>query len=79
MEGVKAQYTTQLEQHKATLLAEGQVLERRRGVYEEICASLRVFIAGHGSSQEAKDRFHGSYATAWLWASDSVLKALHHF
>ena len=79
VEGVKAQYITEIEKVKATLVSEGQVLERRRRVYEDVCGSLRIFVAGHGDSQEAKERFHSAYAAAWLWASDPVLISLNHF
>jgi hypothetical protein len=79
IEGVKAQYVAEVEKVKATLVSEGQVVERRRRVYEEVCGSLRIFIAGHINSQEAKERFHSVYAAAWLWASDPVLISLNRF
>lgn len=79
VESVKAQYVAEVEKVKATLVSEGQVVERRRRVYEEVCGSLRVFIAGHISSQEAKERFHSAYAAAWIWASDPVLISLNRF
>jgi len=79
VEKVKALHTSEIEHLKANLLAEAQVIERRRHVYEEVCAALRIFITGHGNSAEAKDHFHASYSVAWLWASDSVLEALNIF
>ena len=79
VESAKALHTSEIERLKATLLAESQVTERRRRVYEEMCAALRVFIAGHGGTAEAKERFHSAHAAAWLWASDGVLAALNHF
>jgi hypothetical protein len=79
VEGIKALHISEIERLKATLLAEGQVTEHRRRVYEEMCAALRVFQAGHGATPEAKERFHAAHAAAWLWASDSVLTALNHF
>ncbi|VTU35778.1 hypothetical protein H4CHR_03745 [Variovorax sp. PBS-H4] len=79
VERIKAQQTAEIERLKADLQAEGSATERRRKVYEEMCGALRVFVAGHGNSPEAKDRFHAAYAAAWLWASDSTLTALHHF
>lgn len=78
VEGVKSQYAADIERLKAVLLSEGQVVERRRRVYEEMCLALRVFIAGHDSSSEAKDRFHAAYAAAWLWGSDDVITSLNH-
>ena len=79
VEGTKALHTAEIERLKAMLTAEGQVLERRRRVYEEMCSALRVFISGHEATPEAKERFHAVYAGAWLWASDQVLTALNRF
>jgi hypothetical protein len=79
VEGVKALHITEIERLKATLLAEGQLVEHRRRVYEEMCAALRIFQSGHGGSPEAKERFHAAHAAAWLWATDSVLAALNQF
>jgi len=79
VEEVKSLHIAETERIKAGLLREGQVLERRRLVYEEMCGSLRVFQAGHGGSLEAKERFHASHAAAWLWSTDSVLNALNQF
>ena len=79
VEGVKTLHASEIERLKATLLAEGQVTERRRRVYEEMCAALRVFQEGHDGTPKAKERFHAAHAAAWLWASDSVLTALNHF
>jgi len=79
VEGVRAEYAGELEQLKASLSSEEQVIERRRRVYEDVCASLRIFISGHDNSQAAKDAFHSAYAAAWLWASDSVLTSLNRF
>jgi len=41
VEGVKALHTSELERLKADLLTEGQITERRRRVYEEMCIALR--------------------------------------
>jgi|GEM_PF-968915 len=79
VESVKALHISEIEHLKATLLADGQVTERRRRVYEEMCAALRVFVSGHGATPEAKECFHAAHAAAWLWASDGVLVALSHF
>lgn len=79
VEGIKALHLADLERVKAALLSQGQITERRRRVYEQMCLALRVFIAGHGSASEAKERFHEAYAAAWLWASDDVLSALNKF
>ena len=79
VEGVRAEYAGELEHLRADLSSEGQVVERRRRVYEDVCTSLRVFVSGHGDSSVAKDAFLTAYAAAWLWASDSVLASLNRF
>lgn len=79
VEGVKASHTAEIERLKALLATEAQVTERRRRVYEEVCGSLRVFIEGHVSSEEAKQKFHSAYAATWLWASDEVVNELNRF
>jgi len=79
VEKAKSFHASELERVKAELFSEGQVTERRRRIYEEMCSALRVFIAGHGCTTEVKERFHAAYAAAWLWASDDVLRALNHF
>jgi hypothetical protein len=79
VERVKALHTTELERVKAALSAEGEFVERRRRVYEEMCAALRVFVAGHDQGPAGKERFHAAHAAAWLWASDHVLVALNRF
>jgi len=79
VEGVRSEYSGALEMLKANLSSEGQVTERRRRVYEDVCSSLRIFISGHDDSQAAKNAFHSSYAAAWLWASELVLERLNRF
>ena len=79
VEGVRSEYSGELERLKAALSSEGQVIERRRRIYEDICSSLRIFISGHDNSQAAKDAFYSSYAAAWLWASELVLERLNRF
>jgi len=79
VEGVKATHVADIERLKSTLSGEAQVTERRRRVYEEMCGALRVFVEGHVKTDEAKNRFHVAYATAWLWASDEALSELNRF
>ena len=79
VEEVKAEYASQLETLKSDLASEGQIVERRRRVYEATCSALRIFQAGHDNSETAKLAFHEAYSSAWLWASDDVLCLLNHF
>jgi hypothetical protein len=79
VEDVRTANAEALERLKSDLVAEGHVTERRRAAYEEICAGLRVFVAGHDQDTEAKERFHAAYAGAWLWLPDDALVALNHF
>ena len=79
VEAAKAEYSLAFEQHKAAIAAENQVIERRRKAYEDICSALRVFVAGHTKTDEAKERFHVAYASSWLWASEEVLAAPNRF
>jgi len=79
VESVKATHAAEIERLKSSLAADAQITERRRRVYEELCGAIRVFIEGHGNSNESKDRFHVAYASAWLWASDEALSALNRF
>ena len=79
VEAVKTSHTAEIERLKSTLASEAKITERRRQVYEEICGALRVFVDGHGSSEETKDKFHAAYAAAWLWASDEAVEELNRF
>jgi hypothetical protein len=79
VEGVKAAHTADIERLKTTLAIEAKTTERRRQAYEEICGAIRVFIEGHGNSEEEKGKFHTAYAAAWLWASDEAVGELNHF
>ena len=68
-----------IESVKSIYSNEDKVLERRRQIYEEIVSALRIFISGHGISTEQKEKFYEAYASAWLWAPDSVLIKLNTF
>lgn len=76
---VRTSNAAALERLKSDLAVVGQVTERRRGAYEEICAALRVFISGHEQDLRAKERFHAAYAGAWLWLPDDGINALNRF
>ena len=56
VEAVKSDYSLALERHKAELVSEGQAIERRRKIYDDICTALRIFTSGHDNSTEAKER-----------------------
>lgn len=79
VERIKTLHAVEVERLKSSLSTEVQTTERRRKIYEEICHALRIFIAGHESSDEAKNKFYAAYAMAWLWASDDVLNELNQF
>ena len=79
IERVKTQYLGEIERLKSSLAAENLALEKRRKVYEEIAASLRVFVAGHNAGDDTKNHFLAVYASAWLWAPDELVRALNAF
>ena len=74
-----SQITDKIESVKSIYNNENKVLEKRRQIYEEIVSSLRIFISGHGVTKEQKEKFYEAYASAWLWAPDSVLIKLNTF
>ncbi|WP_294892092.1 MULTISPECIES: hypothetical protein [unclassified Sulfuricurvum] len=71
--------TQKVEKIKSSLSKEEKILEKRRLIYEQIVSSLRIFISGHGVSDEQKEKFYEAYAAAWLWAPDEVLSNLNIF
>ncbi|MEW5832259.1 MAG: hypothetical protein AB1763_05430 [Campylobacterota bacterium] len=71
--------TKKVENVKASLSKEEKILEKRRLIYEQIVSSLRIFISGHGVSDEQKVKFYEAYSSAWLWAPDQVLENLNIF
>lgn len=71
--------TNKVENIKASLSKEEKILEKRRLIYEQIVSSLRIFISGHGISNEQKEKFYEAYAATWLWAPDEVLSSLNIF
>lgn len=79
VEGVKTQYSTEIERLRLALQQKGRLLDEKRRIYGRIADSLRIFIAGQTVDDKRKDQFLASYAGAWLWASDGVLEALHRF
>lgn len=79
VEGVKSQYIADIEKLKTTLSEGSKLLERRRKIYEDIACSLRIFLSGNKTGPEEREHFLNSYATAWLWAPDSVISSLNLF
>jgi hypothetical protein len=79
VEGIKSQYLVDLERVKSLLQSESTFLQKRRQVYEDIAGALRIFISGHTAGQQEQDKFLQAYATAWLWAPDTVLNSLNEF
>ena len=79
VESIKSQYLVDLERVKTSLQSESAFLQKRRQVYEDIAGALRIFISGHAAGQEEQEKFLQAYATAWLWAPDTVLNSLNEF
>jgi len=71
--------TQKVEGIKASLSKEEKILEKRRVIYEQIVSLLRIFIEGHGNSNEQQEKFYEAYASAWLWTPDSILISLNKF
>jgi hypothetical protein len=79
VERIKSQYLADLERVKTSLQSESAFLQKRRQVYEDIAGALRIFISGHAAGKEEQEKFLQAYATAWLWAPDTVLNSLNEF
>lgn len=79
LERLKASHSADLEHIKASLLSDGQVTERRRQIYVEICKSMQVFVDGNSATKEDKENFTHVYSLAYLWASDNVVRSLNTF
>lgn len=59
-----------------------EILNKKRTVYIELVESMSIFIGNRIPDQEQeiyKKRFLNAYDTSWLWASDTVLKALSNY
>lgn len=76
VEDIKTSNQILVEENKSELQEIAIKQEKKRIVYEDIVESLRIFLQGHDSGKEQQLKFYQSYAKAWLWASDEVLKAL---
>ena len=74
-----ADITSRVERVRAEVSRESALLEKRRGIYERISNSLRIFISGHASSEKEKEMFHTAYSACWLWAPDTIIEKLNEF
>jgi hypothetical protein len=79
VESVKKSNSIEIEQIKSEISNGDKLLDKKREVYEEIVASLRIFISGHNSTEKLNNDFHSACSKAWLWAPDSVLGSLNTF
>ncbi len=79
VEEVRTQHLAALERMKSGLFDESAALLRRRQIYEETVKALRIFIAGANATDTQKQAFLEHDQTLWLWAPDSVIRALNRF
>lgn len=69
-----------LENEKAKLTREHELLVRRRNVYTKLALTMRVFLNSNTpSTQEQKDEFIAAYDEAALWAAEEVAEELGEF
>lgn len=69
-----------LENERAELAREHELLVRRRNVYTKLALSMRVFLSSdEPASKEQKDAFLAAYDEAALWAAEDVAEELGKF
>lgn len=69
-----------LENERATLAREHELLVRRRNVYTKLALSMRVFLGSNvKASPEQQNAFLAAYDEAALWASEAVVAELGTF
>ena len=69
-----------LENERATLTREHELLVRRRNVYTKLALSMRVFLnSGVSATPDQQNAFLAAYDEAALWASEEVIAALATF
>lgn len=69
-----------IENEKAKLTREQELLVRRRNVYAKLAVAMRVFLQSTNPATEiAKQAFLSVYDEAALWASEEVAKSLGQF
>ncbi len=54
-------------------------MNKKRAVYENLTATLSIFVSGRDSTDEQKKKFLDTYSKCWLWASDDVVKEIGDF
>lgn len=83
VERIRLQTHEDLERLKTSLSDVSEALVRRRNVYERLTGALRIFVQGQFPDAEASLRrqqdFLDSYAAAWLWAPDDLIRSLNTF
>lgn len=69
-----------LENERATLTREHELLVRRRNVYTKLALSMRVFLnSGVPATPDQQNAFLAAYDEAALWASEEVVSELATF
>lgn len=69
-----------LEDKRAEIAREYELLVRRRNVYTKLALAMRVFIASDESAtSEQKASFLAAFDEAALWASEGVANEIHNF
>lgn len=69
-----------LEQERAALGREHELLVRRRNIYAKLSQSLRVFLRTEDpTSLEQRQAFLAAYDEAALWAAEEVIDAVSSF
>ena len=79
VEGAKSEYAQALERLRSDLTDQLSILEKRRVIYSKIACSMGIFLADRKTCHKDRQQFLDTYAEAWLWANDAVLKALNQF
>jgi hypothetical protein len=70
--------TRKIEEVKIQFASQHHALVRKRETYEKIINGLRIFIEGHSATEQGRNSMLEAYSTAWLWASDDVLKKINN-
>ena len=67
-----------LENERASLAREHELLVRRRNVYTKLALTMRVFIRSDaGASEDQKSDFLAAYDEAALWAAENVANEMN--